>query len=168
MNDTELTRQNLDLEFLGGTLTNAGIPNLLTPQSEEYALPFLSLEIGVAEGVDPAYVQLMYIPSAEILEETNLLQFFAYLPEVKDATVTPPADLIYFLNTRTALGYFGYDGTGKLFYRYVCPLARFAVPAEKQFLEMVDLYCGTLTVFGDKLCQFQRGTLSEQDLRQSV
>lgn len=168
MDATELNRQHLDLEFLGGTLAEAGIPYHLTEQNEEYALPFLSVEIGVPKAPDTTYLQLVYVPTAALLAETNLLQFFAYLPVVNDPVSLPSAALLNHLNTRTAVGYFGVDGDGKLFYRYVYALPRFAPPNSSNFLEIVDLYSGTLTTFGASLLSLQRGEHSETEVREVV
>lgn len=164
----ELSRQRLDLEFLGNLLADAGVPYHYTPDSEEYALPFLSLEAGVPEEPDVAYLQLMYIPTATLLDETNLLQFFTYLPEAGESTHAVPESLLRYLNTRTAIGYFGTDADNKLFYRYVYALPRFSPPGKTSFLEVLDVYTGSLSAFGAKLLALQRGEIDEAAVREAI
>lgn len=168
--NTELQRQQVDLTFLKETLDKVGIYGHLTPVSDESPLPFLSVQLGLNDQGDQAYIQMMYIPSAEIMDETNLLQFFAVIPEAGEGvTELPiPDSLFAALNRRTPLGYFGTDDHGQAFCRYVYALARYTPPEEQVFMEVIDMFTGVLTAFGSKILAYRRGQLTEAELLQQI
>ncbi|MEM9836845.1 MAG: hypothetical protein AAF828_10105 [Bacteroidota bacterium] len=165
---TEQQRQLLDLQFLEGLLNDVGIPTRLTEQSDQYILSFLSVQLEVGSSAPNAILQLMYIPTAEVLRETNLLQFFAYLSdEVIESSGEINAFLAY-LNTRTPVGYFALDAESKLFYRYVYPMARFKVPAKDHFMEIFDLFRQTFAAFGSTLCSLAAGKINYEAATQAI
>lgn len=131
----ESKRQVLDLEFLGNLLDEAGQKNQLMNLKEQPDVNFLLTPIS-----ETCVLQLMYIPVGNLINETNLLQFFGtFTPELPKEQ----ADIrrfLEFINTRTPLGYFSISDDQRIFYRFVYAMPRFSVPKKETFLEVFDLY----------------------------
>lgn len=161
-------RNILDLEFIEGLLNDQRIRTHLTEKSEQFALSFLTVELTDSPFAGAVYMQLMYIPSAEAFDETNLLQFFCYLPEELTAGSTDFTELLRFLNSRTPFGYFAFGEDGKLFYRYVYALPRFDVPRKALFLEVFDLFTKTFNAFGSVLQEFVQGDISLEEAKSKL
>lgn len=166
--NTEDQRQSVDLQFLQGVLNDHEIATHFAEKSEEYALSFLSVEVSKEIIPQDTYVQMMYIPSASVMDETNLLQFFAFLPEDLPQISDDVKTLISYLNTRTPYGYFAPDQEGKIFYRYVYALPRFDVPNKDVFIEVFNLFVGTLAFYGKAITQLAKGELSLEQAKNQV
>ena len=160
LSETENKRQLLDLEFLGGILSDAGVETTLYPKSEQLPVSFLSIGLPELPQKRETFLQLMYIPTSGLLEETNILQFFIQLPNSDQQNTEAIASLLSVLNTRTALGYFGLGEDGHLFYRYNFVMHRFQVPEKLQFLEVTNLVIQVFLAYGLTVLEFHDGNIS--------
>lgn len=161
----EEQRQLLDLQYLHSSLMEKGRSGRLMEKSEEFPLSFILLPLMQDDGaVDGGKtLQLIYIPSAQTLEETNLLQYYAQLSEAPLRRGEELNQLLEYLNLRTPLGHFGVDHQGGAYYRYVLSLPRFSPPSGDLVIETIELFERTLQFFGGLISAVESGDMTFAD-----
>lgn len=163
----ELKRHVVDLEFIKTTFDNVKVPNQLFPVTEDVPVPILVTEAQQDDDLsNTAPVQIMYLPTAAIMDETKLLQFYAPIPEVdiSSADSKVSSSTLALLNQVAPLGCFSPDSENKLFYRYVQSSPLYEVPNEKVLLEVYSLFAAVLLEYKHILLQLQNGEITDEDL----
>lgn len=158
----EEKRQLLDLQYLDGIFKDHNINTLLVEISEESPLSYLIAEFNALPEAQPSQVQLVYIPMDNTLDDTNLLQFFAYLSEEPAKEQQNIEAFLHYVNLRTPLGYFGATAEGGIFYRYIYALPRFEPPKQESFLDIFSIFSSTFLAFGTIILQVAAGELSPE------
>lgn len=158
----EQQRQKLDLEFLEGTLSDAGFSTHLQVGNEQQPITVLSARPPGDEQV----LQLIYIPSESFLEDSNLLQLYTVLPKPdEDNVVKELTPLLNAINTLTTIGYFSIANNGDVFYRYVYAMPRFEVPKASNFTELTKLFTFTFSHYRAIILDYQTG---KTDLEKAI
>ncbi|MGH1435003.1 MAG: hypothetical protein ACRBG0_11145 [Lewinella sp.] len=165
---TEENRQLLDLQYLEGIFKEHDINVLLIEKSEQSPLNYLIAPFPSAPDAPESSVQLIYIPTQDTLEETNLLQFFAYLSEEAVAKPESTNEFLHYLNLRTPIGYFGVTAEGGLFYRYVHALPRFQPPNKETFLDTFTMFSSTFVSFGPLILSVAQGKMDLEVAKRQV
>ena len=149
-----------DLQYLEGIFKDHAINALLIEKSEESPLNYLIAQFPSVPEAPESSVQLIYIPMEGTLEDTNLLQFFAYLSEEPAVHPESTQELLQYLNLRTPIGYFGATAEGGLFYRYICTLSRHQPPNPETFLDTFSLFSSTFLSFSPLILDVANGEIS--------
>lgn len=157
---TEEERQVSDLRFLEEIFKTHEINSLLIEKSEQSPINYLIAQFPSMPDAPESSVQLIYIPTEDTLDETNLLQFFAYLSEEQVVNLESTNELLHYLNLRTPIGYFGITGEGGLFYRYVHSLPRFQQVNQETFLDTFSMFSSTFLSFSPMILSVAKGEMS--------
>ncbi len=169
ISETEQARNNLDLEFLQGTLKDkADLPVSLIYASEGNPLPSISGAVPTTTGLAATF-QLLFIPTKDSLEEVNLLQIFIYS---QDKLNEPTLELYEFVrqaNSRSLMGFFGIEDEEKrIFHRYVFTIPRFIVPNEAVFLETLSLCFGNFDSIANIILALAKRDYSLQEATEKL
>jgi len=150
---TEEIRQMLDLENLQLTLLEENFRTELIPKDKNNHFSFLAVHSESKTFMQPIQFQLLYLPTANLLKETNLLRFYFTFPIDTNGKQLELSKLMDYYNQILPLGSFNFDEDSEIYFKYIYTLPRFSAPEKKQFLEVVYLFLNIIEEYGAKLIE---------------
>lgn len=163
-------RELIDLGYLQDTLHDEGFVTELYEQSFESPAHMLMVAFppGPAEILRNARLQLLFLKTADLVQENSLLQFFAWAEHELPPYNREVEHFIHFLNQRTALGGFNIGTDLHLQYRYVYALPRVDVPKSAPFMEIFRVVLKMFENYGGLVLRLSKGEISLEDAKMAV
>jgi len=163
-------RELIDLGYLQDTLHDEGFVTELYPKSLESPSNMLMVAFPPSSAIvnHHSRLQLLFLQTADLVQQSSLLQFFAWV-ETELPTDHPEVEhFIHFLNQRTALGAFNIGADQHLQYRYVYAFPRTDVPQAAPFMEIFRVVIHQFENYGALVLKLAESRISLAEAKSTV